>query len=137
MLKLYSSHILSMRRTELKSRIHLRWKCSLSVPFQQKQQQQQQPQQYLSGNIPLTCGNISVHYDETSYVQPYISTCSDLRKGTRGGARLCFFRPFRHEGTAEERVLLVATAVLSCEASPILEEPLGRSGTKLLWRTKN
>ena len=61
---------------------------------------------------------------------PYISIYSDLRRGTR----LCFFR---HGGPDGARVLLAAaTAVSICEASTTLDELLGRSGTKLFWRTK-
>ena len=58
--------------------------------------------------------------------------------GSEEGHPALFFSPFSPRGPAGERVLLlVATAVSSCEASTILEVPLGGSGKKLLWRTKN
>ena len=49
-----------------------------------------------------------------------------------------FFSHFSPRGPAGERVfvLLASTAVSSCEASTILEEPLGRSGEKLLSERK-
>ena len=72
-----------------------------------------------------------VFYD-TCPIYQYIYT--DLKRGW--GTRFCFARPFRHGGGAGERVLLAATAASSCEASTVLEEPLGRSGKKLLGERK-
>ena len=66
---------------------------------------------------------------------PYISTYT-LGLKRAWDTRLCFSRPSGHGGGAGEVVLLAATVVCSCEASTVLEEPLGRSGKKLLGERK-
>ena len=68
---------------------------------------------------------------------PYISTY--ILGSERGWEHpALFFSPFLStEGGAGERVFLAATAVSSCEASTVLEEPLKRSGKKLLGERKN
>ena len=62
----------------------------------------------------------------------YISIYSGLRRGTR----LWLLRLFRHGGPPAKEYFWVAAPVSSCEASIILEEPLGRSGKKLLGERK-
>ena len=66
--------------------------------------------------------------------------CNQYILGSEEGhlALVYLFSPFSPRVPAGERVLLLAaTAVYNCEASTILEEPLGRCGKKVPWRTKN
>ena len=57
----------------------------------------------------------------------------NLRELTR---RRPFFALLATGGVDGDRVHLAATAVSSCEASAVLEQPLGRSGKKLLDQQK-